>query len=212
MLYLASHSPRRRELLKWLEVPFQLVNHNFDERSFKRKFASQLEPEELSANLAYEKAESARREITSGLVLTADTEVYLDDQSLGKPTDLAAAKKMITSLAGRKHLVITGICLMEVETGIHRVEVEKSVVEFFDLTEEMIDAYLKKAGRKILDKAGAYAIQMEESKNLIAGYHGSLTNIIGLPLIKTVDLLEDFGVLVNKNVEELVAEKLGVRS
>ncbi len=209
MLYLASSSPRRQELLKWLEIPFQVVDPDFNESAFKEKFASQLEPKELSANLAYEKALSATKQLSTGVVLAADTEVYLEGQSLGKPTNLQAAREMINRLSGRQHLVITGVCLMEVETGLHRIEIEESIVEFFDLSKEVIESYLKSAGKKILDKAGAYAIQMKESKNLIADYQGSLTNIIGLPLVKTVDLLEEFGVMVNKDVKKLVYQKLG---
>ncbi len=196
-------------MLKWLEIPFQTITPNFDESAFKKRFAPQLEPEELSANLAYEKAFSAVQQLSTGLVLAADTEVYLNSQSLGKPTNLEAAREMINRLSGRQHLVITGVCLIEVETGLHRIEIEKSTVEFFNLSKEVIETYLKNVGKKILDKAGAYAIQMKESKNLIADYQGSLTNIIGLPLIKTVDLLEEFGVMVNKDVKNLVYEKLG---
>ncbi len=210
MLYLASSSPRRQQILTWLEVPFRQLEVNFDEDDYKKNHGGNLDSEELVTHLAYEKAKLAGQKAGQGVILTADTDVFLDNQVLGKPKNLNQAKKMIKTLSGREHQVITAVCLMEAETGHHRIELETSVVEFFDLTGAVITSYLKKAGDKILDKAGAYAIQMKESQNLIAGWRGSLSNIIGLPLAKTAELIEDFGFVIDKDIRQLALDKLGV--
>lgn len=209
MLYLASNSPRRKELLSWLEIPFEIIGHNFDEDRFKANFASQFDPEELSANLAYEKAKSAANHLKEGLILVADTEVYLDNRSLGKPKDIDQARQMLLSLSGRQHTVITAVCLIRAETLEHGIEIETSRVEFFNLKPQLIDVYLKRRAKNILDKAGAYAIQDKEGQKLVADFQGSLSNIIGLPLAKTASLLEEFGLVIDKDIKQLALAKFG---
>ncbi len=208
-LFLASNSKRRRQLLSWLDIPFTTFSPTFNETSYKLNFGSKLDPEELSANLAYEKAKSASLQLRQGVVLAADTEVYLDNQSLGKPKNLKHAHQMLSQLSDKEHMVITAVCVMQAESLEHRIEIEKSVVEFLPLTDEIITAYLKKTGKSVLDKAGAYGIQDKASQMLIANFRGSLSNIIGLPLQKTVDLLEDFGIIIQKDVKKLALDKLG---
>ncbi|NOY15084.1 MAG: septum formation protein Maf [bacterium] len=209
MLFLASQSQRRRQILSWLDIPFQTFTPTFDEASYKKTYAAKLGPEELSADLAYQKAKSASLQLQQGVILAADTEVYLDNQSLGKPKNLQEARQMLSKLSNREHLVITAVCVMQAESLDHRIEIEKSVVEFLPLTDQVIKTYLKKTGPTVLDRAGAYGIQDKNSRMLIANFHGSLSGIIGLPLQKTVDLLEEYGFIVEKDIKKLAIDKLG---
>ena len=119
-------------------------------------------------------------------ILGADTTVFLDGQILNKPRDLDEARSMLARLSGRTHSVFTGLVLLHRNQGLEEVEVVFSEVTFRDLDPAAIEAYL--AVVNPLDKAGAYAIQ-ESGEMIVAGYTGSLSNIIGLPLDETKAIL-----------------------
>ena len=186
-LILASASPRRRELLAQLGVAFEVVVAQVTEHE-----EPTTDPRVMVAHNAALKAEWVAVRHPDAFVLGADTTVFLDGHALNKPHDLAEARTMLRRLAGRTHTVFTGLALRRQSTGLRRDEGVASEVTFKPLDETEIDAYLERV--HVLDKAGAYAIQ-EHGERLIAGWQGSFTNIVGLPLEATKQILTQAGLL-----------------
>lgn len=175
---LGSASPRRQELLKrLLSGPFEIVPADIDEKSVSCSAARELPLAIAEAKLA--KLCGAFPDAT---ILTCDTMVILGDERIGKPRDLNEARAILTELAGREHLVVTG-CALRHQGMIHRLTV-RSTVFIPNFTTERLESYL--ATRSCLDKAGAYGIQdpLVEAR-LIAG---SYYNVMGFPLEELRDL------------------------
>lgn len=175
MLYLASRSPRRRELLRKLKKPFLVV------RSAHRETIRRKQPPSLNAmRNALGKARKARLPAGAcGTVIGADTFLYFRGRVIEKPKSLAHARRMLGQLQGKSHWVYTGLCLLDAQTGRFRLSYAKSRVLFHHLARKAIAAYVRRI--KPLDKAGGYAVQ-EDRGRLIAAITGSRTNVIGLPL------------------------------
>lgn len=189
MLYLASKSPRRHELLTRLGLPFGLLDIEVSERRESGEPAAAY-----VRRVAREKAGAGLMKVvavTGALVLGADTEVVLDDEVFGKPADVNAASKMLGRLSGRTHDVISSVSL--VSAGREAQAMSVSQVTFGDLDDTMIDAYL--ANNEWLGKAGGYAIQ-GRAQAFIAHLTGSYSGVMGLPLYETAGLLREFGAYV----------------
>jgi septum formation protein len=184
-LVLASASPRRRELLAQAGYAFTVHPAHIPEDPLLHE-----EPVAYVVRLAREKAETVFRELSSDpseslVVLGADTTVTLDGQILGKPADAADAARMLRTLSGRTHRVITGVALAT-EAGTE-VAAEVTAVRFLTLSDAEIDEYV--ATGEPLDKAGAYAIQGRAAK-WIPRVEGCYFNVVGLPLALVSALLE----------------------
>jgi septum formation protein len=175
-IILASASPRRVELLKVLPVDFKVVPAQVVEVAHEH-----LSPLEVCQLNAHRKARAVAKKIPDALVLGADTLVFLDNEILGKPRDLAEAENMLTRLQGRTHQVVTGVSLIYLRRHRERIFAVSTDVLFHPLAPEQIRAYLKQIHP--LDKAGAYAIQ-EHGEWLIAEISGSYSNVVGLPVEK----------------------------
>jgi septum formation protein len=180
-LILASASPRRRELLGSLGFAFEVVTAEVTEHE-----ESTTDPRVMVAHNAALKADWVAARHPDALVLGADTTVFIDGHALNKPRDAAEARAMLRRLRGRAHTVHTGLALRRVSDGLAIDAGESSEVRFKDLDEAVIEAYLARV--HTMDKAGGYAIQ-EHPELIIAGYTGSLSNIIGLPVDLTKQLL-----------------------
>jgi nucleoside triphosphate pyrophosphatase len=180
-LVLASQSPRRRELLAILGIPFTVVPSTIPEMP-----QSGEGPEAFAARVAREKGMDVASRVSGSIVLAADTVVTIDDEILGKPADSADAVRMLRLLSGRRHAVLTAICLInqnrnEVLEGIDRTD-----VWFEALTDKQIHDYLRR--EDVADKAGAYAIQGYAGV-YIPRIEGNYFNVMGLPLPLTHHLL-----------------------
>ena len=186
-LILASASPRRRELLARLGVPFEVVVALVTEHEDPA-----ADPRVMVAHNAALKAGWVAVRHPDAFVLGADTTVFLDGQALNKPRDPAEARAMLRRLAGRTHTVFTGMALRRQSAGLRLDAGVASEVTFKPLDETAIESYLARV--HVLDKAGAYAIQ-EHGELLIAGWEGSFTNIVGLPLEATKQILTQAGLL-----------------
>lgn len=184
-LILASASPRRRELLSQLGVSFEVVVAEVTEHE-----ETSTDPRVMVAHNAALKAEWVSARHPGATVLGADTTVFVDHHSLNKPRDLAEARAMLRRLSGRAHTVFTGLAVRRQCDGLAIDEGVASDVVFKPLDEAAIEAYL--ACVHTLDKAGGYAIQ-EHPDLIIAGFSGSLSNIIGLPLERTKQILTRCG-------------------
>jgi septum formation protein len=186
-VYLASGSPRRRELLTQIGVPFQLLNVAVDESVVDGEAA-----EAYVARLAYLKALAglrARPPGESAPVLAADTSVVLDGAVLVKPTDRADGERMLRRMSGRTHSVLTAVALADADGVQSRLS--RSDVRFRDLSAAEVAAYWDTGEPH--DKAGGYAIQGGGAV-FVADLRGSYSGVMGLPLYETAELLALQGV------------------
>lgn len=138
------------------------------------------------------KADWVSRRFPDAFVLGADTTVYIDGHALNKPTDLPHARAMLRRLSGRTHTVFTGIAVRRQADGLRIDEGVATEVTFKQLDDATIDTYLSRV--HVLDKAGSYAIQ-EHGDLIVACYAGSWTNIVGLPMETTKQILTRCGLL-----------------
>lgn len=187
MLYLASKSPRRAELLARLGLDFGVLDLDIPEHRQPNEPA-----EEYVRRVAREKAGAGLLTVVSvphALVLGADTEVILDDEVFGKPRDAADAAAMLRRLSGRTHQAVTAVSL--VSAGREAQAVSVSEVSFAELGEEEIAAYV--ATGQADGKAGAYGIQ-GAAERFVRHLSGSYSGVMGLPLFETSRLLKSFGV------------------
>jgi len=184
-LILASASPRRRELLAQLGLPFEVMVAAVVEHE-----ESTTDPRVMVAHNAALKADWVSARHPDATVLGADTTVFLDGHALNKPRDAAEARAMLRRLSGRTHTVFTGLAVRRARDGLRFDEGVASDVTFKTLDDTAIEAYLARV--HTLDKAGGYAIQ-ESPELIIAGFTGSRSNIVGLPLDETKQILTRCG-------------------
>lgn len=187
VLVLASASPRRHQLLRWLGVSYVVDPADIDETPRPAESAAAL-----VERLASEKAQAVTRRRSEAWVLAADTLVELDGELLGKPADAAEATAMLRRLAAREHRVFTGFALLSPGGGPRACEVVRTRVRFRALDAAAIAAYV--ASGEPDGKAGGYAIQ-GLGAGLIAGIDGSFTNVIGLSLDEVGRALDEAGLL-----------------
>ena len=200
-LILASGSERRNHLLSWLGIPFEVVESGFDE-----SLIDESDPEKLVEKLALEKAQLVSKEVKDALVIGADTVGYIDGEILGKPKDAEDAVRFLKKLSGRKHEVYTGVAVIDSDSGKELVVSGKTEVTFRKLMDKEIRDYV--ATGEPLDKGAAYAIQMG-ARGFVSEVRGSYTNVVGLPMVLLVKLLEEQGYSINKDVSKIVFEKTG---
>jgi len=186
-LILASASPRRRELLGQLGVAFDVVVAEVVEHE-----EATTDPRVMVAHNSALKADWVAARHPEAWVLGADTTVFVDNTVLNKPRNGAEARAMLRRLSGRTHTVFTGLAMRRAGTGLRIDEGVASEVTFKVLDESVIEAYLAQVNT--LDKAGGYGIQ-DHSELIVEGYRGSLTNIIGLPVESTKQILTQCGLL-----------------
>lgn len=183
-IILASKSPRRRELLGGLDLPFEVIIHEVDE-----VFPDGLPMEDIPVYLAKLKAEPFRNELKSdSLVITADTIVWIDGVVLGKPDDYEHASVMLRQLSGKMHVVVTGVCLTTKEKQV--TFSASTDVWFKNLTDSEIDYYLK--NYHPYDKAGSYGVQEWIGYIAIERIEGSYFNVMGLPVQRLYEELLKF--------------------
>ncbi|WP_342415205.1 Maf family protein [Paenibacillus sp. FSL R10-2782] len=191
-IILASTSPRRKELLSFLRLPFDVMPSHADEST-----PESWTPQQIVETLAVRKAEVvvniASQSEEDGLVIGSDTIVVLDGLVLGKPADHADAVRMLTALQGRTHLVFTGVACIHTLTGKTLVRHRQTEVTMKSLSHEQIVAYVNTGEPS--DKAGAYGIQGLGAM-LVESIQGCYFNVVGLPLSLLSDMLSEFGVSV----------------
>ena len=187
-IILASQSPRRKMLLEWAEIPFEIIVKPTDE-----SFPSNLRAEEVPVFIAKEKAEVVRKyvqeayhgEYNTKTILAADTVVVLNTEIIGKPNDRDHAIEILKKISGQTHQVITGVAILSEEGNISFSDITE--VRFNQLTEEQIAFYVDKY--QPYDKAGAYAIQEWIGVVGIQSIKGDFYNVMGLPVNRVVQIL-----------------------
>jgi len=183
-IILASKSPRRKELLGGLNLPFEVIIREVDE-----VFPEEIPMEEIPVYLAKLKAEPFLKEQEDNvLVITADTIVWIDGEVLGKPLDHQHAVEMLQKLSGRTHIVVTGVCLTSTEKQVAFSSLTH--VHFKELSEKEIEYYLDLYHP--YDKAGAYGVQEWIGYIAIDRIEGSYFNVMGLPVGRLYEELKKF--------------------
>jgi septum formation protein len=173
-LVLASSSPRRRDLLNVLSVPFTVVPASIEETPLPAE-----DPERYAVRVAREKGVEVASRISHSVVLSADTVVTIDGEILGKPADETDAVRMLQKLSGRRHAVYTAVCLIDQPHTRMLQEVDRTDVWFDPITDSQIRDYVRR--ESVMDKAGAYAIQGYAGV-YIPRIEGNYFNVMGLPL------------------------------
>jgi len=187
-LVLASNSPRRKAFLDDLGLNVTIWACDIDETPLPDE-----NPKRYVERMAREKAYAVKGRFPKSYVLAADTAVCLGETILGKPEDDEDAVAMLLSLAGRVHMVRSGICLVSEADRVHIVLSVATEVRFAEFDEAVARSYVGEG--ESLDKAGAYGIQ-GKGAFLVEVVVGSYTNVVGLPLVEVVDLLTQHGVII----------------
>lgn len=195
MLYLASASPRRSELLTQIGVPFIQAPVDIDETPHTsegaRHYVERLALEKARACLQQLSEQNTASESGQKVVLGSDTSVIIDDTILGKPNDKDAARTMLKRLSGQRHQVFSAVAVIS-EQQQSVISVATDVI-FRTLSEQQINDYI--ATGEPMDKAGSYGIQ-GLGAILVDRIEGSYSNVVGLPLTETAELLKDFKIAV----------------
>lgn len=177
-IILASQSPRRKQLLEWAEVPFEIIVKPTDE-----SYPSDLAVDEVPIHIARQKALAVQADLNPGsTILAADTIVVLNNRIIGKPKDRGDAINILTDLSGKKHSVVTGVVILQNEKEMSFADTTE--VWFHELSKEQIEFYVDKY--KPYDKAGAYAIQEWIGVVGIKSVNGDFYNVMGLPVSRVV--------------------------
>ena len=184
-ILLASKSPRRRELLEQLRVPFSTVTI----RGIDESYPEDMRPIEVPEYLANHKADAYKRVLKSNeLIITADTLVINDDKVFGKPESTEKAVETLMELSGKTHLVVTGVCVLTAST--RRSFSTVTEVRFAKITREEAEYYV--SNFHPLDKAGAYGIQEWIGCVAVESINGSFYNVMGLPVHQLYQTLKEF--------------------
>jgi len=196
---LASTSPRRRELLALLGVPFEVMAPKFDER-----VSPHLTVEEEVLDFAAGKAASVAGTNPGSIVIGSDTMIFLNGEKIGKPFDEADARRILGILSGKTHTIYTSVAIIDGGGGPGLRAIETVDVDMRGFTAEEIDRYL--ATGESADKAGGYSIQ-GEGRSLITGIRGNYLTAVGLPLKPIADYLEKRGVKLPCDVDKIYQDK-----
>lgn len=184
---LASGSPRRRELLKYICDEFEVIcadaDETIDEQTPADEAVVELACRKASAVAALEKAKNS-------VIIAADTVVVLDGKIFGKPADVQDCARMLSELSDRVHTVLTGVCIISPD-GRTLSFYDSTRVEFYPLSEKEIACYI--ATGEPMDKAGGYAIQGEGAM-LVKGIEGDFYNVIGLPIARLKRMAQMIGI------------------
>jgi len=184
-VFLASGSPRRKSIFDFICESFDiLLPKNVDELKYHNE-----PPEKTVVENAVKKAKSVLNEERKGIYISADTEVFFNGMVYGKPKDYNDAFSMIKSLCGQKHIVASGVCIIDNLFHNEKIEfADISFVEFKMLSDTEIKSYISK--NNVLDKAGAYAVQYGD-KSIVRNVEGSVWNVVGFPLEKFYEIIKD---------------------
>lgn len=184
-LILASASPRRRELLAGLGIEFQVSPAGVSEEALAGET-----PEDMVRRLSLAKAWAVAADMEAGYIIGADSVVVHEGQALGKPSDSAEAQRMLVMLRGTRHHVVTGVTVVDATSGRHLTDCLTSEITLRNLSDSEIESSI--ATGTPLDKAGAYAVQDSDLRPA-ASWQGCYTNIVGLPLCRLWEMLEQLG-------------------
>lgn len=190
-LILASASPRRAELLRQVDISFTITRPDLEEKPDLQK-----DPQEIALALAEDKARFVAQKLERGIVLAADTLVVYQGQLMGKPEDNKDARRMLRLLSGSRHVVITGLVLLDAASGLILKDFSTTTVWMKMLSDQEIEDYVE--GGEPLDKAGAYGIQGKAAL-FVDRIEGCYFNVVGLPLSLLYDMIQKMQFTIQQN-------------
>lgn len=185
-LVLASASPTRKEFLSRFNYPVEVIPSNYEE-----DMTLDLAPEDLAVKLSAGKAEDVASKEKNAVIIGIDTFGIFNGELLGKPQTAARAKEMLKSLSGQSHDMVSGITIVDTDSGKRLSDTTKATVRFRELTDKEIDAYV--ATGEPLNKAAAYA-SLERGGIFVESVEGDFYTIAGLPVSKLAQMLKQFGI------------------
>jgi septum formation protein len=187
-IILASTSPRRKELLEKIGLKFSMADSGYEENMNSKK-----SPKALAKFLSAGKAEAVASKLKSGIVIGCDTIVVLGKEIIGKPENPARAKKVLSKLSGKTHLVVSGITVIDAASKKKVSRAVETKVYFKKLSPAEIEGYV--ATGDPIDKAGAYGIQTIGAV-LVKKVDGDYNNVMGLPISELADMLKNFKITI----------------
>lgn len=190
-IILASTSPRRKEILEKLRIPFEI-----ETSSYKEDMSLNFPPDELAKHLSYEKAKSVALKHNNAIIIGADTFISFEGKVLGKPKSKNEAKEMLKNYSGKYVSVFTGFTIIDAKTKNYISKAVETKVFFKNLSKEEIEGYIKSG--EPMDKSGAFASQGLGSV-LIEKIDGDALNVIGLPMSALVESLKKFNINIWAN-------------
>ena len=188
-IILASASPRRKQLLEWADIPFEIMVADTDEN-----YSEFLSKEDIAIHIASNKALAVTEKAASQkdtIIIAADTIVVLNNEVIGKPLNREDAIRILQKLSGQTHHVITGVCILSNDETIKFSE--KTEVEFHNVSLAQIEYYVDHY--KPYDKAGAYAIQEWIGVTAVKSINGDFYNVMGLPVSRVIKELSKLGIV-----------------
>lgn len=186
-LILASASPRRAQLLREYGYQFSIMEPPIVEPD---RFSPDVSPARRAEALSFLKASSVVGVVATGIILSGDTVVALGSEVFGKPTDRDDARRILRSLCGTMHHVLTGVTLLDAATSRRHIKHDSTAVTMKPMTDDQLEAYLDTDAWR--GKAGAYGIQ-DHGDRFVTRVEGSFTNVVGLPMELTCRLLSQWG-------------------
>jgi septum formation protein len=177
LIFLASKSPRRKKLLRQLNLKFKVIAVEINERRIGKE-----SPVSMVKRLAILKLKSAKELVKGGIIITADTIVVLNNEVIGKPDSKAEAKKILGKLSNNTHSVFTGFAVYNSENEKTIIDYERTQVTFRALSSKEIEIYIETGSP--MDKAGAYGIQDDFGAVFVKKINGDYYNVVGLPIAK----------------------------
>jgi septum formation protein len=183
-IILASASPRRKQLLEQIGLVFDVIPSDVDEDNVVHH-----DPLKNIEALALSKAQDIAKKVHEGIIIAADTQILINGEAIGKPVDRADALNMLSMMIGKTHKVITGVAILDAQTGQKEIWVETTLVTFCKLSLDEINIYLDSSEYE--GKAGAYGIQGRAAV-FVEKIEGCYFNVVGLPLSKLMQKLRGF--------------------
>ena len=189
LVVLASQSPQRRDIMKALNIEFEIVPADINEQA-----ETEADPIKRAWKIAQKKAEAVQEKYPEAIVVAADTYIVLNEKVLEKPTDLTEAKKMLTQQSGQVLTELTGFCYLDPQADIDFIKTTAVEVEFRQLSEEEIDHYI--TTQPVMTWSAAFCPAYDSGASLIKSINGSFTGFThGLPLEELIPLLQQSKVL-----------------
>lgn len=198
-IILASTSPRRAEILKLLQIPFEVKAPLYEEESL-----ADLSPYEEAKHFAIEKARSLVKLYPEALIIGSDTLLEFEGEKIGKPQNAMHAQEILLKLASKSHDVLSGVCLLDTRSMKMEASVEVTRIEMRNYCKSEVETYIQQD--KPFDKAGAYALQ-GQGRFLIQTLKGDYLSAVGLPLRFIANTLQAWGYTQPKSVGKIYSEK-----
>jgi len=198
---LASSSPRRIEMMEWLNIPFEYISPELDESQIR-----DIDPVHLTKKLSEAKAQAVANNAKNFLIIGSDAVVSFKNKIIEKPRDVEDQRRMLYLQRGKPAVVVTSVCVINTKTGKKVTRTKKTKYKMAYVNDEKIEEYIKKGVG--LSRAGGYG-QQDENGMFIGSEFDCYPNSIGFPICLVKEILEDMGIKVGLDIKKIVKQKTG---